>query len=248
MKYYIGDNIIIEELNKKLESFLENSVKYKITLYDENGIVDELGEDTYKDALSTFNKYKDKYKVELSKWDGNAYTMKKINEEAAMYKSNQPTFKDFYEYVIKNPKCKKCYYEITNPYNLRIPSDTVKHSYKKHNLSFKEWDDALSNLENIQNASISKDKLASSKAPIALIRVLGFKDYGITIQMEREYNQITTLFIDHPNTIDNWIRTGGAGGPASQLQASDTSKGSSVTQSSQPPDNIITYIKNKIKR
>lgn len=80
MKYYIGDNIIIEELNQKLESLLENSVKYKITLYDENGIVDELGEDTYKDALSTFNQYKNTYKVELSKWDGNAYTMKKINE------------------------------------------------------------------------------------------------------------------------------------------------------------------------
>ena len=47
------------------------------------------------------------------------------------------------------------------------------------------------------------------------------------------------------NKIDNWIKTGTAGGPASQLQASDTTKGSSVTQSSQLPNNIITFIKEK---
>ena len=166
---------------------------------------------------------------------------------AAMYKSNKPTFKDFYDYVIKNPKAKKSYFEITKPYKLRIPSDTILHDYKKHEITFDNWNDCLSNLNNIINASISKTKIASSPAEIALCRILGKKDFGVSIQLEKTYNQIMTIFIDHPNTIDNWIKTGAAGGSASQLQTSDTSKSSSVTQSSQAPNNIITYIKEKIK-
>ena len=170
-----------------------------------------------------------------------------LNEAAAMYKSNQPTFEDYYNYVIKNPKNKKSYFEINNPYKLRIPSDTIIHGYKKHGINYDNWNDCLSNLNNIVKASISKTKIASSPAEVALCRVLGKNDYGITIQLEKTYNQITTIFIDHPNTIDNWIKTGAAGGSASQLQTSDTSKSSSVTQSSQTPNNIITYIKQKIK-
>lgn len=34
-----------------------------------------------------------------------------LNERAAMYKSNQPTFDDFYNYVIKNPKCKNAIFK-----------------------------------------------------------------------------------------------------------------------------------------
>ena len=170
-----------------------------------------------------------------------------LNEEAAMYKSNQPTFEDFYNYVIKNPKAKKSYFEITKPYKLRIPSDKILHDYKKHGINYDNWNDCLSNLNNIMEASISKTKIASSPAKVALCRILGKNDYGISIQLEKTYNQITTIFMDHPNTIDNWIKTGAAGGSASQLQTSDTSKSSSVTQSSQTPNNIIAYIKEKIK-
>ena len=134
-----------------------------------------------------------------------------LDEEAAMYKSNQPTFEDFYNYVIKNPKCKKCYFEMIKPYKLRIPSDTILHDYKKHNMILQYWQDCISNLENIQNASISKDKLYSSKADIILCRILGFKDYGITLQLEKNYIQITTCFYDNQNAIDNWIKTGSLG-------------------------------------
>lgn len=171
-----------------------------------------------------------------------------ILEEAAMYKFNKPTFKDFYEYVIKNPKCKKCYFEITYPYNLRIASDTIIHDFNKHKTTFKEWDDCLSNIENIQNADLSKKKLHSSKADVYLLHIIGKKDYGIVLQIENKYNLIRTLFIDHPNSIDNWIRTDGAGVLTSQLSAPDTSKGSSVTISSQPSNDIIQYILEKIKR
>ena len=50
---------------------------------------------------------------------------------------------------------------------------------------------------------------------------------------------INKKILDHPNTIDNWIKNGGVGALTSQLLASDTSKSSSVTLSNHPPINII---------
>ena len=172
-----------------------------------------------------------------------------ITEEAAaaaMYKSNQPTFKDFYNYVIKNPKAKGSYYEITNPYKLRIPSDTILHDYNKHQTTYEQWDDALSNLENIQNAGISNKKISNNE--MALLRILGFKDYGMTIMLCRDYNIITTLFSGNTKEIDNWIKIGSR--PQNAIQPTNSFRPEnpdSVVLSGLDPHNIIKHITQKIK-
>lgn len=167
-----------------------------------------------------------------------------LNKSAAMYKSNQPTFEAFYNYVLKNPKCKKCYFQFKN-LNIIIPSDTIIHDYKKHNTTYNDFIDCLQNINNIVNAQLSKRKLFSSPADVALCHVQGAKHYGVVLLLQNKC-EIKTVFADHPNSVDNWIKTDGAGVLASQLPASDTSKGSSVTISSHPSNNIITYIKQKI--
>ena len=169
-----------------------------------------------------------------------------LHEEAAMYKSNQPTFKDFYEYVIKNPKCKRCYFQFTNN-TIRVPSDTILHDYRKHNTTYEEWIDCISNIEHITNASISKKKLGSSNADVAIIHVIGKTDYGVSVQLENGYSQIMTLFVDNSNKIDNWVKTSSAGGLSNKPIASLGTGPISVVQPRQNSDNIIQYIKEKIK-
>lgn len=171
------------------------------------------------------------------------HIIKNFNE-LSMYKSNLRTFKDFYHYVLTNPNCKKCYFEFSN--KLRISSDTILHDYNKHDITLQNWEDCFNNLNNIIKIDISKKKLYSSKANIFLIHIKGYNDYGLTLQTEKCYNQITTLFLDHPNTIDNWIKNGGVGALTSQLLASDTSKSSSVTLSNHPPINIINQNLNNL--
>lgn len=78
--FWLGDNMRIEviaienefsKLNTQLEQFLESIVKYNITILDANGdIIDELGEDTYKNALKVFSKQEHAI---LSKWKSGAY-------------------------------------------------------------------------------------------------------------------------------------------------------------------------------
>jgi len=173
--------------------------------------------------------------------------LEKILEEAAMYKSNKPTFKDFYEYVIKNPKAKKSYYEFTSPYKLRIPSDTILHDYRKHGMTYENWDDCLSNLENIQNAGISTKKVSNEE--MALIRVLGCKDYGVTIMLCKDYNNITTIFSDNPKMIDNWIKTGSRSHNVTQPTSNfRQDKPDSVVLYGLDPNEIIQHILEKIKR
>ncbi len=168
-----------------------------------------------------------------------------INEEAAMLKARQDTFEQFYNYCIKNPKLQqKIYYECFNGH-IRIPSDTINHAWKKHKTTCEQWLDALSSLTNIQEASKSKDKTLGR--PTFLCRILGYKDFGIAMADCPDYLYIMTLFVDHINSINNWIQTGSIRRPASQLPA-PVSNADSVTHDGLEPNNIIQYIIEKIKR
>ena len=171
-----------------------------------------------------------------------------LNEEAAMYKSNQPTFDDFYDYVINNPKCKKCYFQMTTPFNVRIPSDTILHDYKKHEMTSNDWKNLLTHLDNIKNASISRKTLASNKAPVAILHVsISNTHYGVSIQLDKNFNQIMTAFIDAENKIENWVETSPAGGLSDKPIASLGASPESVVQPSQDSNNIIQHVKQKIK-
>ena len=169
---------------------------------------------------------------------------KYFNEEAAMLKAPQDTFEQFYNYCIKNPKLQqKIYYECFNGH-IRIPSDIINHTWKKHKTTCEQWLDALSNLTNIQEASKSKDKTLGR--PTFLCRILGYKDFGIAMADCPDYLYIMTLFVDHINSINNWIQTGSIRRPASQLPA-PVSNTDSVTHDGFEPNNIIQYIIEKIK-
>ena len=62
----------------------------------------------------------------------------------------------------------------------------------------------MSNIYNIQNACISRKRV--NGCTTYLCRILGFKDYGITLTPAKvDYVYINTLFYDEPNHIDNWI-------------------------------------------
>ena len=170
--------------------------------------------------------------------------LQKFLEEATMVASNHATFEDFYNYCIKNPKLQqKIYFQYLN--TIRIPSDTINHAWKKYKTTCEQWLDALNNITNIQNASKSKEKFLGR--PCYLCRILGYGDFGIVLADCPDYFYITTLFKDHPNSIDNWIKMGSIRRLASQPPAPDTLKGSSVAHDGIEPNNIITYLKKKIK-
>ena len=168
-------------------------------------------------------------------------------EEAAMVASNHPTFEDFYNYCLKNPKLKqKLYFSYLND-TIRIPSDTINHAWKKHKTTCEQWIDALNNIKNIQAAGLSRKKI--QQRSVYLCRILGFTDFGIAFMDCPKYFYIQTLFVDKINKIDSWIyvESGGqlTGKPSASLEDEDIFNIRRV----RPPysNNIITYIKEKIK-
>lgn len=168
-----------------------------------------------------------------------------INEEAAMQQAPQKTFEDFYQFCKNNPKLDQKYYYICFNGKIRIPSDTINHAWKKHKTTCEQWLDALSNLSNIINAQQSTDKNLGRLS--YLCRIIGFKNYGIVLADCPQYFYVMTLFEDTIVSIDNWIKMGSIGRSASQLQTPVKSQGSdSVTHDQYQPNNIITYIVNKI--
>lgn len=148
-----------------------------------------------------------------------------LHEEAAMYKSNQPTFKDFYDYVIKNQMKQKSYFQL-NKYKIRIPSDVIIHDYKKHGTTCEQWMDCLTNIENIQNGC--KARKSINGVPTYLCKIKGKNNFGVSFMVAKEDNlYINTCFVDHPNTIDNWINEG--------------------SNKQEQPQDIVNFIINKIK-
>ena len=140
---------------------------------------------------------------------------------AAMYKSNKPTFEDFYDYVIKNPKAKDSYFVFKN-INVRIASNAIIHAYKKHETKLDTWITILNNLKNISNIGISKKTQSGNN--MFLIRIEN--NYGTVLMDCPDYFYITTAFVDNKNTIDGWIKQ--------------------ACKDYQSISDLIQYIKNKI--
>lgn len=140
---------------------------------------------------------------------------------AAMYKSNKPTFEDFYDYVIKNPKAKDSYFVFKN-INVRIASNAIIHAYKKHETKLDTWITILNNLKNISNIGISKKTQSGNN--MFLIRIEN--NYGTVLMDCPDYFYITTAFVDNKNTIDSWIKQ--------------------ACKDYQSISDLIQYIKNKI--
>ena len=138
-----------------------------------------------------------------------------------MYKSNKPTFEDFYDYVIKNPKAKDSYFVFKN-INVRIASNAIIHAYKKHETKLDTWITILNNLKNISNIGISKKTQSGNN--MFLIRIEN--NYGTVLMDCPDYFYITTAFVDNKNTIDSWIKQ--------------------ACKDYQSISDLIQYIKNKI--
>lgn len=168
-----------------------------------------------------------------------------INENAAMYKSNQPTLKDFYDFVLRNPKHKKSYFQIAAT-NIRIPSDTIVHDKKKHTLSYAELEDFLLNLDNIVSACISRKTI--NGGPAYLMHVKGKVSYGAAMGIARDKCvYFYTIFVDHPNSIDNWIKEEARTPSAAQPPSSSRHERDSVALLGLASQDIITDIKELVK-
>ena len=167
-----------------------------------------------------------------------------LNEEAAMYRSNQPTFEDFYNYIIRNPKNKSSYFEFYNG-TLRIDNWAVLHAHKKHNMTAQDWLTCISNL-NLVNAGIARKTKSGNR--VFLCRLENDQSYGISLIDHPTYLAVSTLFKDHPNSIDNWIKEGSRTQSATQPPSSSRQlNADSVAVAGLDPINIITYIQEKIK-
>lgn len=127
-----------------------------------------------------------------------------LNEEAAMYKSNQRTFEDFYNYVINNPKAKESYF-IFNNINIKIASNAILHDYKKHNTSVEDWMYVINHLQDITVCDISNKTQSGNKMLLLCINNV----YGVVLMNCPQFFYITTCFKDHSNTIKAWINNQG---------------------------------------
>ena len=167
-----------------------------------------------------------------------------LNEAAAMYKSNQPTFKDYFNYIIKNPKNKASYFEFYNG-TLRIDNSAIVHTYNKHNMTAQDWINCVNNF-NVINVGIARKTKSGNR--VFLCHLKNKKDYGMSLIDHPKYFAISTIFVDHPNSIDNWIKEGSRTQSATQPPGGSRQQNAdSVAFAGLDPNNIITYINQKIK-
>lgn len=168
-----------------------------------------------------------------------------FEDAAAMKESPIKNFENFYRYCIKHPNLKQKIY--LNYYNgtIRIPRDTINHDWNEHRTTCEEWLDALNNIKNIENACLSKRKVIGR--PMYLCRILGAGDFGVALADCPNYLYIQTLFRDNLNTIDNWIKNGSVTLPTNNPSASSESNFTVDSSRFTEPDNIILYLKQKIK-
>lgn len=151
--------------------------------------------------------------------DLNLYKINKrlgLTESAAMEKAENMAFDQFYSWCKNNKNSKdKLFFEVEGT-KIRIPSDTILHDLKRHDISLEQWNDCITNINNIENCCESKKRVNNTDT--YLLRILGLKDYGLTItQGKMDYIYINTIFTDHPNTIDNWINNYDTGKDKKQI-------------------------------
>ena len=125
--------------------------------------------------------------------------------EMAMYENPRKDFGEFRQYVLDNPKAKKTYFVLNG--KIRIPSDTILHSIRRHKLSLDQWKEFFESYENIIDQKESSKSRYGGKATIYLVE----KDKNKCFCYILEYFDtevlpiITTVFEDHINSIKSWM-------------------------------------------
>lgn len=127
-----------------------------------------------------------------------------ILNEMSMYENPRKDFAEFRQYVLDNPKAKKSYF-VWN--NIRIPSDTILHSSKRHVLSLSQWKEFLENYENIIDQKQTSKRRYGGNSTIYVIQINKNKYYCYILEsFESETLPIiTTVFEDHINSIRSWL-------------------------------------------
>lgn len=91
-------------------------------------------------------------------------------ENAAMLATPLRDFHNFYNYCLAKPKLDQKLYFIPSNISIRIPTDTINHTWKEHKTTAEQWLDILTNIKNLQNACLAKRRF--NGLPIYLCRVL----------------------------------------------------------------------------
>lgn len=166
-------------------------------------------------------------------------------ENATMLATPLRYFRNFYNYGLAKPKLNQKLYFIPSNISIRIPTDTINHTWKEHKTTAEQWLDILTNIKNIQNACLAKRRF--NGLPIYLCRVsTNHHDYGIALTECPKYFYIQTAFEDDKNSIDNWIKNGSVTQPTNHPSAS-FAKSTVVSSRFTDSIDIIAHLLKKIE-
>lgn len=126
--------------------------------------------------------------------------------EMAMYENPRKDFGEFRQYVLDNPKAKKTY--LIWDGKVRIPSDTILHDEEEHKLTEEEWLDFLHSFDLIGQGMKGNRKPRYNGQPLKYMLQTNNYCFGCVIEY---FNGdvlpiLTTVFIDHPNTVKSWYQ------------------------------------------
>ena len=131
--------------------------------------------------------------------------LKQILNESPMYQNPRKDFEEFYDFVKSGIEPKKSYFLFDN--KLRIPTDTVKHSFRRHMLSKEQWQTFLDNYENVIDQNPGKKAKYNGNPIKYLIEITSTRHFGCVIEYfsNEALPILTTVFEDHINSIKEWL-------------------------------------------
>ena len=130
--------------------------------------------------------------------------LKQVLNESPMYQNPRKDFDKFYDYVMTNPKAKKTYYLCDN--KLKVPSDTILHVDKRHQLKVEQWEFFLNNWENFDLYNEGGQARYNGN-PMKYKFTINGRTFGYVIEyFDNVEPMLTTVFEDNINRVSDWVK------------------------------------------
>ncbi|MDR0646475.1 MAG: hypothetical protein LBG46_05930, partial [Elusimicrobiota bacterium] len=131
-------------------------------------------------------------------------------QAAAMYRNPRKDIAEFIEFAKSKTEKKQSYFEhkTVSGVNVIIPTDSVKHSFKKHpDLTNADFQILLDNIDNAPVFKAAEQKPRYNGEVYLGEFKTGTTSYGFAFEAFKNGQRIiTTLFKDNPKSIDRWIK------------------------------------------
>ncbi|MDR2098922.1 MAG: hypothetical protein LBO78_02755 [Rickettsiales bacterium] len=174
-------------------------------------------------------------------------------QSAAMYRNPRQSIGEFVDYVQANPDAKKSFmqYRTAGGVELDLPSDTVKHDVRRHNLTKKQWGGILENLDNVEDWRVGPRK-ADGGMPLFLKIDVDGKKYGVQADLMRTGRIVINTAFPETGTkgIEAWMKKGrGAGLPSADSDDSGFTGTSpaAAAVAGHPLSQIISEVSGNVK-